>query len=587
MPSRGTGAAAEEDAPTEEGDGSVEEGGAPVEAAQVEAGDAPEPEGDDAPAEADAAHAEDSPVPPEYDPKEDATAPPGDEAPSTDPGDEPPSEPPADPSSPLAPQAEEKIEGEEYGEAGGEKEVPRREPGMFSGGDGRGDSQSGVEMGVLSAAAPKGDQPTPTSEKSLGVDAHDAPRGPRTLKVIEKTLLIPASAGSKQKTGERAFDFVQRQPYLAEAPEEVINTSARIPVGIPTVGRFQVQWPRRARHHDLIKFHLPALPYDKQDKVMGMKKAMKKVKKGAAQKPVASRLGHYDDCSVVRPNYGPDKVPTRHYGTTRVMSECGWATVLPDVDDESLIVANTTKQQPKSKRHALAAAASHGTEIIKNAPPPKAEATLVGKDDNHVTVHFQVQAFHPEPVVKDFLDISQVLLDLPPDVAIISALPHQQPHAMPISCTLKLDAHGTPDRQQGRVDIPGVGTGVKVMVLASDLVSVQGMWGRQCVTRGFLPWPEDWTKPRKGKKPLEVGWDHQRSPGHLRLPSPRPGPPWPALARPGPPPHIHQPVTPHIHQPACTAGGDRTVRRRDILRVPRDRARSDAAEGLLRGQEGK
>ena len=181
-------------------------------------------------------------------------------------------------------------------------------------------------MGVLSASvAPDKD------EKSA---APDVKRGPRTLKVVENRLLLTASAGqANDKAGMRAFDYVRRQPYLAEAPEEVINTTARIPVGVPTVGRFQVQWPRRARHHDLIQFHLPALPYDKRDKVLGVKAMKKKSKKNGAKK-TASRLGHYDDGSVVRPNYGPDSVPSRHYGTTRVMSECGWVTVLPDVDDQ-------------------------------------------------------------------------------------------------------------------------------------------------------------------------------------------------------------------------------------------------------------
>ena len=37
-------------------------------------------------------------------------------------------------------------------------------------------------------------------------------------------------------------------------------------------------------------------------------------------------------------------------------------------------------------------------------PPPKAEAVLMGEDGKHVTVHFQIQAFRPEPVVKDFSD---------------------------------------------------------------------------------------------------------------------------------------------------------------------------------------
>ena len=314
-----------------------------------------------------------------------------------------------------------------------------------------------------------------------------------------------------QSSYDKQHAGIAAQEFVTFAPEEVI-LAPRIPVVVKHVGRLMAKWPAKAKPGAELRFHLPGVSVHFN--------------------------GHFPDYSIIRPVVGEDGLVAA-LDDDGNLTPCGWATILPelafrDVSEKVLKKAGVSSAVAKMAKGKQARRKSDANRALADAEAAKeaaaaeegAAAAVAAAEDIPLgtaghTVHLQVEAYCPAPVIKSFGDAPlwqtlgecggrpQSFESVVPAEAAILMCRHRDDGFLgcsvrvPLRCDSSRLLHG----QRVSAPVPGAslagaaGDGhksVNFQLFCDDVVLVPGAHGRLVGTRGYLPWPVDWANPLKG-----------------------------------------------------------------------------------------
>ena len=379
---------------------------------------------------------------------------------------------------------------------------------------------------AVNAQAAKSETELTSQDRTTRASSMDLPATEAAVAALADAAADATQAAAARKQERSALEAESRKAHFAKkyktehaivaqeytvfAPEEVV-LEARVPVLVNTVGRMFAKWPYKAKEGAELRFHLPG------------------ISKGFH--------GHFPDYSIMRPTLGPDGKTATNVDFASLKT-CGWATVVPEME-HGLYEATKKDMEhggvskaTKKKRHKMNKAKAKAAKVALAEAKKRNEAG--GEDDDAATaeaggmghlkskdrsIHLQVEAFCPQPVLKSFHDAplwqtlgecagrpSSLEASMPGHAAVL-VLRHRADAFLGASVRVKLSTnpmvalHG--QRATGYVPGACLGGGsdgkVNFVFFAEDVVLTPGVHGRLVATRGFLPWPADWeVGPKSG-----------------------------------------------------------------------------------------
>lgn len=280
------------------------------------------------------------------------------------------------------------------------------------------------------------------------------------------------------------------QRYHIRAPEDV-EKGNRLEVTIAHFGKLYIQWPLYAQEDQPIQFHLPVVCKHHYQNEKGGKLA--------------------PNCCLVKPSDSDLSTGGKDYQTK--MGQQGWVQLFSPLDDHGLgklpphrspldrILGRDPLRKPKKlrngkKKNSFFMAAFAGNDEKEDAlakdvddtdsDDSESDASDIEEDDDadekrmkkkyrpfydnfrHHRVWYQVMAFAPKPIVKDFTKLEEFVHELEPfhsDSAILT-LPPGNLVGERIECVIHTQ-RGVLHNQRQVAHIPGVGD-LNVTILASN-----------------------------------------------------------------------------------------------------------------------
>jgi len=268
----------------------------------------------------------------------------------------------------------------------------------------------------------------------------------------------------------------QMQRFVVKAPKEVVLQNMIPVVVTPAQTVLYCLWPNNSKENTMLQLHLPTIASHQLE----------------------------EDNSFVNPaasDYDAEWSSTQHHES---LFSPGWCS-LKFPQDEILDLPTVVDEQPREGlwsivKELLSPCSYQKKDSANQSPPslnsneaPTADAEDAVIEKTRPLTLYQVMAYAPKPVVKDFRNLSQFPFKLPgDDAALIALLPGDHQNKRHIRVRVPTCRNMPLHRQQTRVPVPGVGSRVPVEILASDVVLQPGLHGRQVKTHGYLPWSAWW-----------------------------------------------------------------------------------------------